>query len=304
MKKIMLDINHIKELYLSGKTVNQIAAIMGVSNSVIENRARQEGVRFKDLRPMIHAKPHTNRKSLPADEIVRMYKSGMSKTAIAQHFNVGQMTISLRLKEAGYDTAPTRSEAGLIAMSRLSPEERLARASAAHDAVRGMTRTVEDLEKRALGKERAAKLTSAYEISFRDFLTEQGIAFIPQKAIGVYNCDFTIGTVAVELFGGGFHGIGRHAERLPERMRYLLNEGWNVYIVWVLSNEKIIYPCVLDDFIAFEKRASLDPSFRGQYRVIWSDGELISTGNGNRNDFANVIPPRMRNDALSKNRRS
>ena len=174
---------------------------------------------------------------------------------------------------------------------------------AAHDSVRGSKRSLEDLEKRALGKERTPPKMSRWESWFADWLTSQGIEFIFNKAFGKYNFDFAIGdSVAVELFGGGFHADGRAAARINDRMTYILNRGWNVYIIWCLSQEETIFPGCLNDFLAFLQSRSRDKSGCCQYRVIWSDGDPISSG-GFESDYRSVVfPTRMRHNALSKYR--
>lgn len=176
-----------------------------------------------------------------------------------------------------------------------------AKTKAAHDAVRGKKRSAEDLEKRALSKERNPPQMSRWEMVFSDWLTIQNIPHTYSKAFGKYNIDFAIGTsVAVELYGGAFHSDGRAAARLNERMRYLLDGGWNVYIIWCLSKEEGIFPGCLNDFIAFLERTRSDKAFCSQYRVIWSDGDLISSG-GFETDYRSVVfPARMRHNALSK----
>lgn len=174
---------------------------------------------------------------------------------------------------------------------------------AAHDAVRGTKRTIEDLEKRALGKEKAPPKMSRWESWFADWLTSQSIPFTYSKAFGKYNIDFAIGdSVAVELYGGAFHSDGRAAARLNDRMTYILNRGWNVYIIWCLSYETSIFPGCLDDFLIFLKHTGRYETFRGKYRVIWSDGDPVSFG-GYESDYrAVVFPARMRHNALSKYR--
>lgn len=176
---------------------------------------------------------------------------------------------------------------------------------AAHNAVRGTKRSLEDLEKRALGKEVKPPKMSRWESFFADWLTSQGIEFTFNKAFGKYNFDFSVGgSVAVELYGGGFHADGRAAARLNDRMTYILNRGWNIYIIWCLSKEERIFPGCLNDFLTFLKYRSRDETGRCQYRVIWSDGDPISCG-GFESDYRSaVFPARMRHNALRKYRTS
>lgn len=172
---------------------------------------------------------------------------------------------------------------------------------AAHAAIKGSKRSYEDLCKRALGKQNRPPKMSRWEIFFSRFLTEHGIPFTYSRAVGKYNVDFAIGdSVAVELFGGAYHATGRAAARTHERMKYLLESGWNVYIVWCLSKESGIFPACLDDFLTFLEEARRNESAIGKYRVIWSDGDPVSAGSLERDYLAVVRPAAFRHEALSK----
>lgn len=172
---------------------------------------------------------------------------------------------------------------------------------ACHAAVKGKKRSLDDLCKRAISKERNPPKPSRWETLFSDFLSAQGFDFTFSKAVGKYNLDFAVGdSVAVELFGGAFHGQGRAAARLHERMEYLINSGWNVYIIWCLSNEACIFPRCLNDFIAFFEHTRGNKTAVGQYRVIWSDGDFIASGSLESDYLAAIKPPTFRHNALAK----
>jgi hypothetical protein len=267
-KIIPFDLDYVKELYLSGKTIEQIASIIGVSKGWVEVNAKRSGLRFSSLRPQINSKVKCDKLNLPVNEIVSMYTAGMPKHHIALHFGVADMTINDRLKSKGIMPDINASESAKTRAMRMTIEERQQLTKNAHSAVRNSTRSISDLTARAIGVEKAGKLASGIEIMFSEFLKDSSVNFIPQKAIGIYNCDFAVGTVAVELFGGGFHSSGRHAARLPDRTRYILNSGFNMYIIWVYSREKFFCPAVLDDFITFNEQSRIDPTFVGQYRVV------------------------------------
>jgi very-short-patch-repair endonuclease len=174
----------------------------------------------------------------------------------------------------------------------MTPEQRAAQAASAHDAVRGMKRTDADLCKRALGKEQSAKLYRA-ERALQDWLTERGLVTTPQKAVGKYNIDLAAFPVAVELFGGGWHAHGRHRARLDERTRYLFDEGWHLYIIWTHSRSHPLLPEIADDIVSFSQIASCDPSARREYRVVWGDGEFLSSGYSDDDELA-LIPSAIR----------
>lgn len=216
----------------------------------------------------------------------------------------------LALHEKGFTFTQIASECGrslsyvgrLFTLNGYSFDSNF-KTKAAHSAVRGMKRTIQDLEKRALGKEKNPPKMSRWEVFFSNWLASQNIPFTYSKALGKYNIDFAIGdSIAVELYGGAFHSDGRAAARLNDRMTYILNQGWNVYIIWCLSQEETIFPGCLDDFLIFFKHTSRDETFRGKYRVIWSDGDPVSFGSYESDYRTVVFPTRMRHNALSKYR--
>lgn len=174
---------------------------------------------------------------------------------------------------------------------------------AAHEAIKGKKRSYDDLCHRAIGKERKPPKMSRWEFFFSDWLTANNIPFTYSKSCGKYNIDFAIdNSVAVELYGGAFHSDGRAVARLNDRMKYLLDSGWNVYIVWCLSKESRIFSSCLNDFITFLEKSRSDKSFRSQYRVVWSDSDFVSAGSFETDYITRVIPPARRHEALAKYR--
>lgn len=82
--------------------------------------------------------------------------------------------------------------------------------------------------------------------------------------------DLALGTMAVEVFGGNWHGYGRHQRRTAERYSYILASGRSVVVVWVHRQR---YPLGegTADYLAGVR---LSP---GEFRVIWGDGREAPT---------------------------
>ena len=70
---------------------------------------------------------------------------------------------------------------------------------------------------------------------------------------------------------GGWHAYGM-PEADPDRLRYILDQGWTLVIVWASAKQQPIGPGACDYIAALAQQASRDPSWSGQYRVIWGDG--------------------------------
>src|SRR5438046_1768460 len=92
-------------------------------------------------------------KALDVDDIIDRYSRGESHNTIARALGISRPTVKRRLDLAGVPTRST-SEAMYIRWSNMSPGERGNLVGPAHDSVRGMKRSEEDLQRRARGKER------------------------------------------------------------------------------------------------------------------------------------------------------
>jgi very-short-patch-repair endonuclease len=173
-------------------------------------------------------------------------------------------------------------------MERAGADGRAALTKAAHDAVRGMTRSIEELCKRAQGRERTGRLASKAERAFYPLLVERGLTAIPQKALWKYNIDFAIGNVAVEI-----SGRAKKPEELPalrERTEYILNSGFALLSIWAGSFCPITVAAA-DYTVSYVQEASSDPSMIGKYRVIRGDGKFLAAGGLDDDEFPGILTP-------------
>lgn len=220
-------------------------------------------------------------------EIIRRYESGESSDMIAPDFGAHGSTIRGRLRRWG--KTRNRSDAKRLHMQRIGPDGRQAITASAHDAVRGMTRTDADLSARAMSKENTGQLT-VDEARLFGYLHQFG-DITPQKAVGPYNVDLAVdGAVAVELFGGRWHYSGYHGAKFGERVGYLFDHGWALYIVWN-THPKTLSAEIADDFGAWFDRLRGLESVAGEYRVVWGDGDLCTAG---RHDLHQLTIERAR----------
>lgn len=284
-KSTKLDADDLIRRYTSGESLYQLATTFHVGKQTIKSILEENGVSIRNL-----AEARMNRRiPLDSEDILRRYLAGETKKAIAESLGVNQATVQRRLADFGITTAKNRSEAMKIRLSRMTPEERKALAEAANKAARGSKRSFQELCNRAKGVQEKGSHISKTERILAGWLLEKGISVIHQQAVGPYNIDLGAYPVAVEVFGGNWHATGKHAARLPERVNYLFNRGWNILIIWVNAIHHPLLPCVTDDIIAFIEQSRSNPSFRRQYRVIWGDGQFYSAGSGDDNNLA-LIP--------------
>lgn len=231
-----------------------------------------------------------SKSALPGDEIAVRYVAGESVNALADAYGVSRRAIDYRLQAAGV-TKRDITAANRLMMARRTPEENAANVQAAHDAVRGTPKTIEHKSKSATTRERLRTHTSKHELELTEALRARGLDVVPQKAVGPYNVDIATGTVAVEVFGGGWHGYGTHRRRAPERLRYILDQGWNLVVVWTSEKRYPIGPGASDYIVAFAKLTGENPTMRGEYRMIWGDGQ-DATSPGLQVDDLSVKPSR------------
>lgn len=275
-----LNLDDAVQRYLAGETPPQIRAATGVSSSVLFRERTRRGI------------PPQKTIRLSGAELVESYQRGESELSLAARYGVSRNVIRRHLLEQGCDTRG-RSDASFVRAAKMTAEERAAQAEAAHDAVRGVEQTEEQLLARALGVERVGKVEPGGEQAMLGWLTERGETPIPQKAVGKYNVDFAVGPVAVEILGGGWHSAkATHARRTP----YILNEGWAMLFVWNHEGRSALSERAADEVVAFANQVRRDPSLIGEYRVIAGNGETLARGRVEDRQFTLVPPPRGRGE--------
>ena len=283
----------IVKLYLTGLSTEKIAKQFGVDPGRITRIVKAAGV----LRVRGLAK-------VSADQIVAAYRRGMTVEAVAALLKISKSTVFKILT----DRNETRSvaDASLIRWQDSSQRDAVSRqmfdrwqraddveranmVKAAHDAVRGSTKSDEIIIRSAKTREKIKSVVSVAEFRFAQWITDRGVEFAQQTAVDRYNCDFTIGSVAVEIWGGHWHWYGRHVARNEARFRKLMNLGFDVLVI-TDTPQRPISDADADYAISFINECRADPSPIRQYRVIWGGGEF-STGGRANDDQITIKPP-------------
>jgi hypothetical protein len=264
------------ELYLAGEPVEQIPSKAGVSISRLHRERIARGV------------PPRKGRDLPVDAIVKAYEAGASEYGLSQQYGVSRGAIAARLIEAGVQRRGM-SEAGLLRVSQMSPAERKAQAAEANRAAR--LRRVPEIEKyrRALTVEQQGRPGSQGERDLLGMLAEREMPAVVERAVGPYNVDLALLPVAVEVLGGGFHGVkARHAERTP----YILDAGWHLVMVWAYEGASALGEGAADYLVTFVEQVRRNPPATCQYRVITGQGEVLAASGREDNEFPLEPPPR------------
>jgi hypothetical protein len=234
---------------------------------------------------------------LDVDDLVRRYVAGESEKALAESLDVSRGTVRNRLLKAGVQPR-NRSEGMFTRMAQTSPEERARLASAAHAAVRGRPLSTSHKLASAATKEAMginAPGVSPAEKMLAGWLAEAGLPVISQKAVGPYNVDIASGTVAVEIFGGGWHKTKLEGERL----RYILNAGWDVLYIWVHATRFPLTAGAAQYVLAHCQFRDGNPAAPRCYRVIRGGGEFIAEGSADGDDIPDIVPVSNRPYALA-----
>lgn len=218
-------------------------------------------------------------------DLHKIYVSGKTSVDLGRMVGVHSSAIRTRFKKLGL-LVRDGSASMTLRMGQTSKRERLKITKAAHDAVRGMRHTRRQLANRALGVEAKPPRMSSAERQFSELLAAEGLNFKFQKALGTYNLDFAVeGCVSVEIFGGRWHGTGRHRARFQKRTRYLLNNGWHQVIVWVAGRKPNCFPSALSYVKTLLDVTRRLPADVRQNLVVWCDGQVFPGGHAKSHHF-------------------
>jgi hypothetical protein len=228
-----------------------------------------------------------DRVTIDTEAMLAEYVGGQSINACAAKYGCSTTMITRRIRDAGV-ARRDQAESNRLMMAGRTPEENSRNVRAAHDAVRGVPQTMEHRVKIAKSVASRGDYGSPYEGVLARAIANHGLVVTPQAAVGPYNVDLRVGSVAVEVFGGSWHRYGRQRARFPERSRYLLNAGLRLIVVWCNTTNHLLTVRGADEVVAFIQQAGVDPANRGQYRMIWGGGEPASIPGFEFHEWAGV----------------
>ncbi len=221
--------------------------------------------------------------------VVRKYTGGVGVQGIAEALGCSPSPVERILRERGVKLR-NRSEQQFARMKRASKAEIKNLTAAAHAASRGSVHSQEYREKIAKTREERCLHTSPLEDMIFSDMQARGLSLKRQTAIGRYNADFTIDSIAVEIFSGGWHFVPSRRSFEERRINDFLDGGWGVIVLCLDSRRRPYSPAVADYLYSSIEGARSDPSAAGKYRVIWGAGEYESTGSLENNEVS-LVPP-------------
>lgn len=267
---------------------HQIASELGVTIKVVQRLLAEKGIIDTSRKTSTIARSLAET-GVSESEVLDMFKSGIGVRGVFEKLGVSINAVNAILERNGIATR-NRSEQQFARMANASPEERKRLAKAANEAAKGRVRSFEEKCKMAATFESiGARRESLYEDALAFSFLSGGLTIVRQKAIGPYNCDIAIDSIAVEVFGGHWHWHGEHLARTEERFRYIMNAGFDILVVpfsdsFPFSERTASY---LVDLI---NKMRCNPAPARQYRVIWGAGDFI-TGGGLDDDKISIDPP-------------
>jgi hypothetical protein len=256
----------------------KLAKQFGVSGNVIRRHLKAAGV------PLIG-----NRLVFDESLALELYHQGTSVKAIAEQLNIQRANVTALLHKHGI-TPRGRSDAMFLRMAQTTAEDRQRLTEAAHAATRGRPQPKDRCIRMAEGRERTKSHASVDAIMLAGAVASFGFPVTVEKAFGTYNLDIAFDElpIAVEIQGGHWHSYGRHGARIRERREYILSSGWHLIEIWRFSSRRSrsVEPMAYH-LVALAESLSLDPSGRGEHRMIDGNGEPLSA----RKSYGYDVPP-------------
>jgi len=159
-------------------------------------------------------------------------------------------------------------------MQRLGPKGRAAITEAAHDAVRGRKVPEEQRIRAAEGlakyRQESGFVIGRFEGLLQEMLEGCGCSVVPQQAVGFYNIDLAVGSVAVEVHVGANHPTT--SSKIRHRLKQLRELNWSVLYVWITCAHPLT-EAAADKIVTAMKFLEGNPTIGSQYWVIRGTGE-------------------------------
>jgi len=256
----------IKEHFVSIRSIKDICKEFGVAHGTIKKVIVDNGRIPLNFNKWVYG-------AICLKACIALYRYGIGIRGVAERLDVPIQLLISEFKRQGINLR-TQSEQESIKWTLMTKEQRAYQVKGAHKAMETYTPTIESLIKMSNSRSRR---TSVYETKFADYLTSRGIAFKEQVPIHIYNVDFIVGNVAVEIFGGNWHSFGAHAARFRKRSEEIFNSGYSLAIL-TIGEPNTMTDSVCSNFVELINIFNSDKSSIGKYGVVWSTSNFITTG--------------------------
>lgn len=256
----------IKEHFVSLRSIKDISRELGVCYMAIKKVIIDKGRVPLNFKKWVYG-------AICLKACIALYRYGIGLRGVAERLDVPIMALKSEFKRQGIKLR-TQSEQETIKWSLMTKEQRANQVSNANKSMIGYKPSVDSLLKTSNSRSRR---TSIYETKFADYLASRGISFKEQVPIHIYNVDFVIGNVAVEIFGGNWHSFGAHANRFRKRSEEIFNSGYALAIL-TIDKPNTMSDRVCGNFVSLIDVLNCDKASVGKYGVVWSTSNTITTG--------------------------
>ena len=265
-----------------GKMLKTVAEELGVCPDNLSIYVRKRGFAIQKHRRI------EDRTLVPEDEVVSMYQSGISELAIARHFGCSRNVIRRRILRAGIVPRGGK-EANKLRYRETTKEYRQALTRAAHEARRGEMPHNQRCHY-ASSRENTGNVShfGPGEAELASLLEQRGLCFIRQKAIDIYNVDFAIGHVAVEVTLGTVKYRGGNTMS-NKRLKKILECGYSPITIEFSSIP--VLTTYLEDIVSAIDEARGLPSFKSEYWMIRCYSKDSTVYRNELGQFASVKTP-------------
>lgn len=214
------------------------------------------------------------------------FDAGYAVNAIATQLNLSRACVNTILAELGIDR-PSVSEGNRRQAAMATEADRVARASAAHEAVRMIGRNKIAQGNHAARKQVSGDYIGMGEAELAEQLIAKGLKPIPQAAVEGYNIDLLCDRLAVEVHNYTDDPANR-TQRVTKTVK-LLCAGISVIYVKTGPQFQAITDAAINQIIAFHDLTSRNPSGPGQYRVVRGDGKVEWSSERHLDELASVM---------------
>lgn len=263
-----IDSDKLVRMYADGASLGHLAREFRTRSVRVRTELEKLGVPIRTRSQQLTMTPPRFVEIPDIETYAARYLAGEGLNNLSIDANVAMGTMTKRLRKHGVRIRPSSTDA-------------------AHAAVRGKRQSAEHLRRRAATNQRGLAHVGPYEVVFADLLAVRGCEFTQQAAIGKYNVDFALEVpgVAVEIVSGG--GKGNTYRTRPQRLEYILDQGWHVVEVMVAAPwEGGPVGGSADYVVALAKLTSGQPSGRGHHWMVWGDGQPYAASSRKLHDLA------------------
>lgn len=278
-KKFTADLlNQAMSIIDTGVMIKDAADTLGVHKSALSVQLTRIGYK----RPYIH-RPAPNSKTKEIDAVIHdisdAYLSGESILNIAKRLGYSRETIKQRLAAHGV-AIRGGSDANVISMGQMTPEQRAYRVSKARSTRFAAMRksAIEQSSRNDIG---------VGEAEIATMLINAGYEVQQQFPVDNYFIDIVVGNVAVEIKSNFTARFAVGTGKDLHRTKHLIKRGFNVVFIVVNSSEAVTY--ATNQLIALFEVARINPPIDGKYWMIRSAVENFPAIDRNRDDQS-IIP--------------